>query len=247
MIQKIIILLSLLLIVIIIIYNSTHEYIKEHMGIINDIGSIHNFYNPNLIDPVIFNKSDSYDMGMIVYGSPYDDKKKMILPTDKGNKGLTKEVLLQKSKDVRALNIKNLIVNIQKDEDAIEKLKLYTYPKIASIAMILTSYDPSASWEIITEVNKIEKDTAKIETYFKDKLKEYQGYYDDTEIKNISDEMYQTLQTNLTKNKKIIEDYKKTNNVEPTTTITNIGTTTTIGTTTIGTTTIGTTTTLQTL
>jgi hypothetical protein len=113
--------------------------------------------------------------------------------------------------------------------------------------MILTSYDPSASWEIITEVNKIEKDTAKIETYFKDKLKEYQGYYDDTEIKNISDEMYQTLQTNLTKNKKIIEDYKKTNNLEPTTTITNIGTTTTIGTTTIGTTTIGTTTTLQTL
>ena len=76
MIHNTIILLSILLIVIIIIYNSTQVYIKEHIGVINDIGSIHNYFNPNLIDPVIFNKLDSYDMGLIVYGSPYDEKKK---------------------------------------------------------------------------------------------------------------------------------------------------------------------------
>ena len=209
MIHNTIILLSILLIVIIIIYNSTQVYIKEHIGVINDIGSIHNYFNPNLIDPVIFNKLDSYDMGLIVYGSPYDEKKKMILPTDNGNKGLSKEMLLQKSKDTRTLNINNLFINVQKDEEAIEHLKTYSYPKIVSIAMILTSYDPSSAWEIITEVNKMETDATKIETYFKDKLKEYQGYYDDTEIKNISNEVYETLLTNLTKNKKTIEDYKK--------------------------------------
>jgi len=210
MIHKIITLLSLLLIILIIIYNSTSNYKKEHIGNVSDIEIANDFYDPNFIDPVIFNKHDSYDMGYIYYGTPYERGSKYVLPS--GSSTLNKNDMLQNAINSRKLKLDTMIANIIKEEEAITKLESTKYPKVVSLVMKLTNNNPIASWEIISKYMSWYTTEYSFARYMTYKLYQKFGYYDKNarkELEKVDDKIFITLKENVAKRKEEIKEYIK--------------------------------------
>ena len=226
MIYKAIILLFIVLIIIITIYNSTPLYIQEHIGNMSDMGIVSNFKDPRLFDPVIHHKYESYYLGDIKYGSAYELKNNINKPVE--HDPSFGELIEKSSKEKRIFKLELLEKDIDKDEKALDILKKYPYPKVVTIVMKLTNDDPSATLRIIEETNGIlvnNKDV--IENYFKDKFRQKKGYYDDKEIKVMTDNDYSILLESIKKRKQNIEDYRKNNDlyidtIETTTTSSNV-------------------------
>jgi hypothetical protein len=86
MIHKTIIVLSLIVIVLVLLYSSTPEYIQEHIGTMSSVNILNYSKNPSKVDPIISDKLDSYDLGDIFYGSPYERGPAPILPMGEGLK-----------------------------------------------------------------------------------------------------------------------------------------------------------------
>ena len=102
MIHKTIIVLSIIALILITLYNSTPEYIQEHIGSMSNINILDYSKNPSIVDPIISDKLDSYNLGDIFYGSPYDEDPAPILPMGEGLKAniLKQEAIKKRREDL---------------------------------------------------------------------------------------------------------------------------------------------------
>jgi hypothetical protein len=207
MIYKTIVLLSLLLITIIIIYNSTYYYVKEHIGVLSNINIATNYKNPTFVDPVIHNKQDSYDMGYIYYGSPYESGSEYVLPS--GSSKINEEDLLRESINSRKLKLNMLIQEMNKEEHALSQLEKYSYPKIVSMVMKLTHNNTLSSWDVIETSQKYYKSENAFKKYLRVKLRQKLGYYNSKEFEKVDETIYTTIKNNITKRKQEIKEYIK--------------------------------------